>query len=145
MVILFLFAELWCHTKWTTELESLLVSFRVVLGREAEVSQFDDDLAIIFLLAKQVFWLQIAMHNVLAVHVVESEQDLLDDVCGVALRESTPAAVNHFKQVSTGDKLHDDVEAAIIFHQLKDTSDVRMHCLFKDCKLILVQLLENFV
>ena len=145
MVILFLFAELWCHTKWTAERESLLVSFRVVLGCEAEVSQFDDDLAIIFLLAKQVFWLQIAMHNVLAVHVVESEQDLLDDVCGVALRESTPAAVNHFKQVSTGDKLHDYVEAAIIFHQLKDTSDMRMHCLFKDCKLILVQLLENFV
>ena len=85
------------------------------------------------------------MHNVLAVHVIESEQDLFDDVCGVALRKSAPAVVYHFKQVSTGDKLHDNVEAAVIFHQLKDTSDVRMHCLFKDCKLILVQLLENFV
>ena len=79
----------------------LVVSFRVVLGRETEVSQFDDDLAIVVLLAKQVFWLQIAVHNVLTVHVVQGEQDLLDDVCSVALREPAPTAVNHFEQVST--------------------------------------------
>ena len=77
------------------------------------------------------------MHYVETVHVVKGEQELLDDVCCLPFRELSLAS-NHVKEVATRDQLHDDVVAAGVFHQFKDTSDMWMDCLLKHGQLVRV-------
>ena len=84
------------------------------------------------------------MHDIEVVHVVEGQQELLDDVRCVSFREFPPV-FNHVEKVATRDQLHDDVVAAIVFHQFEDSCDVGMHRLLQRSKLISVQLLEQFV
>ena len=120
------------------------MAIRIVLGREAEVSQLDHDLTVIVLLTKQVLWLEISMHDFETVHVVQRQQDLLYDIRCIALGEAS-LFTDHFQQVAAGYKFHDDVVVAIIFHQLKDARDVGMERGLKDLKLILIELLVHFI
>ena len=54
VVIFLLIAELWSHATWTAQGQSLFLAVRIVLGREAEVSQLDHNLTVIVLLTEQV-------------------------------------------------------------------------------------------
>ena len=82
------------------------------------------------------------MHNVLLVHVVEGQAELLDHRGCLALIE---CALLHdlLKEVAAGHELHDNIIVARVFHELKHSRDVRVHCILQHCELILVQLLVD--
>ena len=84
------------------------------------------------------------MHDVQPMHVVQREQELLDDRDSIPLSEPM-LPPNHVEEVAPSDKLHHDIVAPSVFHQLKDASDVRMDGLLQYAQLILVQLLEHFI
>ena len=92
------------------------------------------------MLAEKVFGLEIAMHDILVVHVVQSQTQLLDDVCGLAFLEHTHA-LDLVKKISTSDKLHYDVVTPLIFKKLEYAGDMWVHSILKNCQLVLVQLL----
>ena len=84
------------------------------------------------------------MHDVLLVHVVESFQYLLDDICRLTFVELL-LHLNLFEQIATTHELSHDVEAAIVFQELKDTRDVRVLRLLKDLQLVDVELFVDLV
>ena len=68
--------DLRCHVEWTAqnEVEALL---RIKEAREAKISNLNTQVIDVLRLEEDVLWLEIAMCDVLAVHVVDSEQDLV--------------------------------------------------------------------
>lgn len=142
-VIGLLRAEFWCHVERAAELEGLGL-IGVELGREAEVCQLDHDLAIVVRFTEQVLWLHVAVHDVEAVHVVESQQDLFDDVSSFGFGEAL-LLPDPVEEAATGDELHDDIVAPVILHQFEDSRDVRVHSLLQRRKLIFIQILIDFV
>ena len=120
------------------------MAIRIVLGRETEVSQLDHDLPVIVLLTKQILWLEVSMHDLETMHVVQRQQELLDNIRCIVLGEAS-LFTDHFQQVAPRNEFHDDVVVAIIFHQLKDARDVGMKRGLEDLKLILIELLVHLI
>lgn len=115
---------------------------RVEVSRESEVGQLYHNLAVLGFFAKQVLWLQVSVHDVQTVHVVERQAELLYDRDGLELRELA-LVPDHVKEVATADELHDDVVAPSVLHQFKDARDVRVHSFLEHIQLVLVQLLVH--
>ena len=74
--------DLRSHVQWTAEdeVEALLW---VEKARETEVGNLDAQIVNILRLEQNVLWLQVTMRNVLVVHVVDGEQDLVHDHGGL--------------------------------------------------------------
>ena len=72
------------------------------------------------------------MHDVLLMHEVECQEHLPDYLCCLLLTEAF-ALIRERKyfveQVTTGYKLSDDIEVAIILHEVEYTCDMGMLCL----------------
>ena len=80
------------------------------------------------------------MHNVLVVHVVQSQTQLLDNVSGLAFLEHTHA-FDLVKKIATSNKLHNDVVTSLVFKKLKYAGDMWVNGILKNLQLVLVQLL----
>ena len=111
---------------------------RFEVRSETKVGQLDLNVPIFILLGEQILRLQVSMHNVQAMHVVEGEGELSDDV-GCFLLCEFFFALDHIKQVSSSDQFHDYVVAPIVLQKLEDSGDVRMNGLFQDGQFVLVQ------
>lgn len=109
------------------------------MSGKAEIGEFDDDALRLVLLTHQILRFQVSVHDSLAMHVVESEAELLDDACHLLLGE-VPLFLDCIEKVSTRDELHHDVIVALIFQKLKDSCNVRVVCLFQNLELVLVEL-----
>jgi len=59
----------------------------IKVGGESEIRELD--LQVFQRLDEDVFWLYIPVHDVVRMHVVESEEQLIADIHDLALREST--------------------------------------------------------
>ena len=70
------------------------------------------------------------MHNVLCVHVVEGQAELLDHRGSLTFIE---CALLHdlIKEVAAGDELHDNVIVARVFHELKHARNVWVYCILQ--------------
>jgi len=112
--------------------------------REAKVCQFYDDLAVVTRLAEHVFRLEIAMHNVQVVHVVQRQNQLLHNVRGLLFGEMLQVA-DPLEEVAARDELHDHVVVARVLHQFEDACYVGMHGFFEDLQLVGVQRLKHLV
>lgn len=90
IIVRLLFDQLGSHVHGASKGKSLLVIW-VVFRRESKICQLDVDLVIVHiigvLLAQKILRLQISMHDVLLVHEVEGEEDLLDNVRRLRLCE----------------------------------------------------------
>ena len=82
------------------------------------------------------------MHNVLCVHVVEGQAELLDHRGSLILFERFLLQYL-LKEVAAGYEFHDDIIVALVFHELVHTSDMRMHSVLKHGQLVFVQLLVD--
>ena len=80
----------------------------------------------------------IAMCNVLEVHVVEAEHDLMDDVGGLRLGEACELGQS-LEELTALDELGDDVVVFIVFYQINDAYNVWMRFFTKYRKLVLKQ------
>ena len=80
------------------------------------------------MLAEQILRLEVPMHNVLCVHVVEGQAELLDHRGSLTFIE---LALLHdlIKEVAARHELHDNVIVACVFHELKHSRDVRVYCI----------------
>ena len=82
------------------------------------------------------------MHDVLVVHVVQGQTQLLDDVGSLAFLKHTHA-LDLIKQITTCDELHDDVVTSLVFKKLEYSGDMWMHSVLKNSELVPVQFLVN--
>ena len=82
------------------------------------------------------------MHDVLVVHVVQGQTQLLDDVGSLAFLEHTHA-LDLVKEITTCDELHDDVVTSLVFKKLEYSGDMWMHSVLKNSELVPVQFLVN--
>ena len=87
---------------------------RLEVSCKAKICEFHCDRAILALFTKKIFWLQITMHDVLVVHVIQGQTQLLDDVGGLVFLEYTHA-LDLVKEVTASDELHDDVVTSLVF------------------------------
>ena len=146
VVIFNLSTELWGHVEWASKGQCLLLVW-IVSCSKSKVRQFNVDLIgsrIRVVLTEDVLGLQVSMHDVLLMHEVESEEELLDHISGLHFSKLLHLA-NLFKKVATQDHLHDDIVVLSVLKELKDASDVGMRSLLEHLKLILVQLLVDLV
>ncbi|GIX65410.1 ABC transporter ATP-binding protein, putative [Babesia caballi] len=96
----------------------------VAVRREAKVN--DPDVGVDGLgLEQQVLRLEVAVHDVLPVHVVDAAQHLLDDFGRVLLREALAA---HYlvEQLASRVELRDEVVVLFVLEELEDLHDVRV-------------------
>ena len=82
------------------------------------------------------------MHNVLVVHVVQSQTQLLDYVCGLTFLEHTHA-FDLVKKIASCNKLHNDVVTSLVFKKLEYAGDMWVHGILKNLQLVLVQFLVD--
>ena len=75
------------------------------------------------------------MHDIEAVHIVQGKAKLLDHVRCLILAELA-LLFYHIEEVASSDQLHDDVIVSLVLHELEDTRNVWMLCLFEDCELV---------
>ena len=76
-------------------------------------------------------------------HVVEGQENLLDNVGSYPLRDTL--ALNHFlEKVATGAEFHNDEVVPVILEQLEDSGDVWVVCLLQYLELVPHQLLVYF-
>lgn len=125
--------DLRSHVQRTTEdeVEALLW---VEKARETEVSNLYTQIVDILRLEKNVLWLQVTMRDVLVMHVVDSQQDLVNDHGGFWFTELLNLN-NSIKQFATFEELASNVEAIVILKQLGYRHNIRMHALLKHGKL----------
>ena len=71
------------------------------------------------------------MHDVLLVHVVQGQTQLLDNVGGLVFLEHTHA-LDLVKKIAACNKLHDNVVAPLVFKQLEHAGDMWVHSVLKD-------------
>ena len=95
-VVFVLTDDLWSHVQWAAKhlLELLL---RVIETSEPKVSQLDVWVILVCTLLwgdEDVLWLDVSVSDVLLVHVVDGQQDLLQNVGCLSLCESL-----HFQDV----------------------------------------------
>lgn len=123
-----------------------MLLFWVILGCKSEICQLDIDLFVVdivgVLLAEQILWFQVTVHDVLLVHEVESKEDLLDHMSRLRLSELLQAS-NLCKQITASNDLHDDVVVSLVFQKLIDSSDVGVLDGLQNLELVLVQLLVH--
>ena len=89
MVILDLSAELRGHVERASQGQCLLLGW-IIFCCKSKVRQFNVNLIgsrILVVLTEDVLGLQVSMHNVLLMHEVESEKELLDYISGLHLGE----------------------------------------------------------
>ena len=105
---------------------------------EAEVCQFQIELAWrvgLFWRQKDVLGLNVPVHNVLLVHVVERKEELFDDVGGLSLGH--PLDLDDMVvEFAACDQLSDDVEVGIVLEQLEDADHMRMVRLLQHVQLL---------
>ena len=77
------------------------------------------------------------MHDVLVVHVIQGQTQLLDDVGGLVFLEYTHA-LDLVKEVTASDELHDDVVTLLVFKKLKYAGDMWVNSILKNSKLVSV-------
>ena len=82
------------------------------------------------------------MHDILVVHVVQSQTYLLDYVWSLAFLENTHS-FDLVKKITTTNKLHNNVVASLIFKKLKYASNMWVHRVLKNLQLVLVQFLVD--
>ena len=99
--------------------------------RKSEICELHCDLAILTLFAKKIFGLQITMHDVLVVHVIQGQTKLLDNVSCLAFLKHTHA-LDLVKEIATSDQLHDDVITPLVFKKLKYACDMWVHSVLKN-------------
>ena len=141
VVILYLIAKFGGHVQRRSQRKGLRLRW-IKVGGEAKVSQFDHDFPSIIPFTEQVLRLQVPVHDVQLVHVVEGQAELLDHGGRLFLRKLL-LLLDHIKEVAARDKLHDDIIAPGVLHKLKDACDMRVHCLLQYIQLVLVQLLVH--
>ena len=141
VVVLDLLHQLGRHVKRTTEGQVLHLVWLKPRG-ESKIGQFDRKViavAVSVLLNQNVLRLQVTVHDVLQVHAVECEEQLVDDVSYLCLRKTATFRCHFLEKVATCDNLHDDIVVPFVFHELKDTSDVGVFGGLEHLKLVLVQ------
>ena len=146
VIIFYLFAELRSHVERASKGKSLLLVW-IVSCCKSKICQFDVKVivsSIRVVLTEDVLGLQVSMHNVLLMHEVKSEEQLLNHICSLNLCKLLHLA-NLLKKIATQDHLHDNIVVLSVLKEFKDTSDVGMGSLLKHLKLILVQLLVDLV
>ena len=79
-----------------------------------------------------------------SVQVFQGFKYLLDYVCNLSFVDNT-FRVHHFFEVTSCDKLHDDVVAMWVLDKLYHTSYVRMVYFLNDGKFVIIQLLSPFI
>ena len=72
------------------------------------------------------------MHDVLVVHVVQGQAQLLDDVGGLVFLEHTHA-LDLVEKIAACNELHDDVVTPLVFKQLEHAGDMWVHSVLKNC------------
>ena len=82
------------------------------------------------------------MHDVLVVHIIQGQAQLLDDVGCLAFLEHTHA-LDLVKEIASCDELHDDVITPLVFEKLEYACDMWVHSVLKNSKLVPVQFLVN--
>ena len=145
-VIFYLFTKFWGHVEWTSKGQCLLLVW-IVSCSESKVRQFNVNLIsarIRVVFTQDVLRLQVSMHNVLLMHEIKSEEELLDHISSLHLRKLLHLA-DLLKKVATQDHFHDDIVVLSVLKEFKDASDVGMRSLLKHLELILVQLLVNLM
>mmetsp|Transcript_34823 Transcript_34823/g.81314 ORF Transcript_34823/g.81314 Transcript_34823/m.81314 type:complete len:218 (+) Transcript_34823:685-1338(+) len=74
---------------------------------------------------QEVLWLQVAVADVVGVHVIDSSHQLLHDKGSLNLRKS-PLNLNLVKELPTSAQLHHQVHIAAIFEGIIELEDMRM-------------------
>ena len=82
------------------------------------------------------------MHDVLVVHVVQSQTQLLDDASSLVFLEHAHA-LDLIEEIAASNQLHDDVVAPLIFKKLEYACDMWVHSVLKNSELVLVQFLVD--
>ena len=105
---------------------------------EPEVCQLQVELAWLgrFLGCQQdVFWLQVSVYDVLLVHVIEGEEELLDRIRGLALaqRNRLDYVVVEF---TSGNQFSYNIKVRIVLQELVDSDYVRMICRLENLKFL---------
>ena len=84
---------------------------RIVSCSKSKICQFDIKFivsSIRVVLTEDVLGLQVSMHNVLLMHEVKSEEELLNYISSLNLGKLLHLA-NFLKKIATQDHLHDDI------------------------------------
>ena len=71
------------------------------------------------------------MHDVLVVHVVQGQTQLIDDTGGLVFLENTHA-LDLVKKIAASNKLHDDVVTPLVFEKLKYAGDIWVYSVLKN-------------
>ena len=87
-------------------------------------------------LYEHILRLQVPVHNVLVMHVVDSEQNLLQNESDFLLGELL-FFQNVAAQITSRHQLHDDVEFALIFEEFNHSDNVRMLSLLQNLKFLI--------
>ena len=109
-VIFYLFTKFRGHVKRASKGQCLLLAW-IVSCSESKVRQFDVNLIrarIRVVFTEDVLRLQVSMHNVLLMHEVKSEKELLDHISSLHLGKLLHLA-DLLKKVATQDHFHDDI------------------------------------
>ncbi|GBE60051.1 ABC transporter ATP-binding protein, putative [Babesia ovata] len=104
----------------------LVLHLRVQVAVRGETEVDDPDVGIGVLgLKQQVLGLEVAVHDVLLVHVVDTAEHLLDNLRGVLLGEAL-SVDNFVEQFAAGVQLRDEVVVLLVLVELEDLHDVRV-------------------
>ena len=116
-------------------------------GCKAKICQFDVRILGRYALLRDdqnVLWLDVSMGNVLLVHVVECQKDLLYNVGCLSLAH--PLDLDHvLVELSSRHQLRDDVEVYLVLQKLHGPHDVGVVRVLDDLELLLHQLDEHLV
>lgn len=85
------------------------------MGRKAEISQFDHDVAILSLFTQKVLRLEVSVHDAKVVHVVAGKAQLLNDACCLAFSERVHR-FNAVEKIASRDQLHDHIVVSLVLH-----------------------------
>lgn len=135
--------DFWGHIQWAAK-DLFKATHRVADGSKSEICQLKTHLVVRGVMDQHVLRLYISVNDVLLVHVVEWQKDLLNELSSLRLREHL-VFDDMIVKFAAFDNLRDDVVVNLILKHLNDPDNVWVVGLRKNVKLLFHQVDEYLV
>lgn len=126
------------HVKWCPH-DQIEATVPFEFLREAKISNFDIEVLFVGRVQQNILRLDISVNNLLKMHVIKSQHELVDYVRCLSLCESIRLSES-VEKLSTLSQLRNHINVDIILNQIDYSDKIRMRLLSENLKLVLEEL-----